>query len=234
MRASFTILGLDTAQPACSAALLRADGETFSRFEPMMKGHAEALAPMAGAVLAEAGLGPKDLDAIAVTTGPGTFTGTRAGLSFARALGLALARPVIGVTTLAALAEPVRAEEGEVIVAVFDARRGEVYLQCFTPEAVPLTDPALVQLEALGLPSALPPGPLCLAGTGAALVGGVLGGTRPWRQAEAPELPHALSVARLAARRIEAEGLPPASDRPLPLYLRAPDAKLPRAGGALR
>lgn len=230
MTASLTILGLDTAQPACSAALLRADGSAVFRFESMSKGHAEALTPMTQEVLAEAGIPAKALDAIAVTIGPGTFTGTRVGLSFARALGLALGKPVIGVTTLEALAEPVRAEEGEIIVAAFDARRGEIYLQCFTYEGAAITAPALVPLAGLELPA----GKLCLAGTGAKLVGEVTGEARIWRLSDALELPHALSVARLAARRIENEGLPPVEDRPLPLYLRAPDAKLPQSGGALR
>jgi len=230
MTASLTILGLDTAQPACSAALLRADGSAVSRFEPMSKGHAEALAPMTEEVLAEAGVPAKEIGAIAVTIGPGTFTGTRVGLSFARALGIALKKPVIGITTLEALAGPVTAEEGEIIVAAFDARRGEIYLQCFTSEGAPITAPALVPLAGLELPA----GKLCLAGTGAKLIAEETGAARIWRLSQAPELPHALSVARLAAGRIEKEGLPPVEDRPLPLYLRAPDAKLPQSGGALR
>src|SRR3978361_1396056 len=97
------VLGLDTALGACSVALL-ADGETLAHeHRTMQRGHAEALAPMFKPVMREAGLSFAALDRIAVTTGPGTFTGQRVGLAFARGLRLALGKPAIGVTTLDAI-----------------------------------------------------------------------------------------------------------------------------------
>ena len=99
------ILAVDTALGACSAALL-ADGRILAGSHcEMQRGHAEALAPMVRSVMQDAGLDFLALDRIAVTTGPGTFTGQRVGLAFARALGLALRKPVIGVTTLDTMAK---------------------------------------------------------------------------------------------------------------------------------
>lgn len=103
------VLGIDTALDACSVAIVR-DGETLASIsESMTRGQAERLAPMARDVAAQAGVTFAQLDRIAVTTGPGSFTGVRVSLSFARALALALDRPCLGVSTLEALA----LEEGE-------------------------------------------------------------------------------------------------------------------------
>lgn len=228
------ILGLDTAQPACSAALLMEGGALFVRFEEMTKGHAEALAPMAEAVLEEAGITPADLDLIAVTIGPGTFTGTRVALSFARGLGAALRLPVLGLTSLEVLAEPAVAREGELIAASFDARRGEIYLQLFEPDLTPASAPALAKLDGLTLPGDLSGRPLCLVGTGSALLAEVLEDSHALRASGAPALPQAAAAARLAKAHVARAGLPALGAPPEPLYLREADAKLPKAGGALR
>lgn len=98
------VLAVDTALDACSVAIVR-DAETLASIsEPMSRGQAERLAPMAREVAARAGSSFSNIDRIAVTTGPGSFTGVRVGLSFARALALALNKPCIGVSTLDALA----------------------------------------------------------------------------------------------------------------------------------
>jgi tRNA threonylcarbamoyladenosine biosynthesis protein TsaB len=98
------VLAIDTALDACSVALVR-DGETLASLsEPMDRGQAERLAPMAQEAAAQAGVAFKQIDRIAVTTGPGSFTGVRVGLSFARALALSMGKPCVGVSTLEALA----------------------------------------------------------------------------------------------------------------------------------
>ncbi|MDP3298953.1 MAG: tRNA (adenosine(37)-N6)-threonylcarbamoyltransferase complex dimerization subunit type 1 TsaB, partial [Phenylobacterium sp.] len=121
-------LGLDSCLDACSAAVLDGEAVRARMSHPMARGHQEAIAPLTQAVMAEAGLTFPDLDRVGVTIGPGSFTGLRVGLAFAKGLGAALAIPVVGVGTLAALAEPL---VEDLVFAVIDARRGQVYLQAF-------------------------------------------------------------------------------------------------------
>ena len=205
-------LGLDTALGACSVALAGAGGIVAQRWQAMGTGHAEALAPMTDALMREAGVAFGDLERIAVTTGPGTFTGQRIGLAFARGLALALKIPCIGVTTLEAMAAAALAERPErPVLAAIDARRGEVYAQTFGPDGTPEGAPALLTLEAA---EALVTADITLAGSAAealAAHGGV---------ASAIRQPDAAFIA-LMARMRDDRGLPQ------PLYLRAPDAKLP-------
>lgn len=218
-----TLLAIDTGQAACSVALWREGAVAGHRLLPMPKGHAEALVPMIEEVQAETGFAFEDLDALAVTVGPGTFTGLRVGLATARGLAVAAGKPLIGVTTLEAIAWPVRreAEEGAAIVASFDARRNEAYLQCFAPDGTGLTEPALASLD--DVTAHIPDLPLLCVGTGAELVRDRLSAhTHPIGLSSAAALPDARVVAEIAA------GRPLGADKlPGPLYLRAPDAKLP-------
>lgn len=122
------VLAVDTALDQCAAAVV-ADGAALARrAEPMRRGHAEALAPMVKGLMADAGIGFADIDRIAVTIGPGSFTGVRIGLAFARALGGARAVPVVGLTTLEALA--VSAPQDGLVGAVLIAGGGW-HLQLF-------------------------------------------------------------------------------------------------------
>ena len=126
------ILAIDTALDACSAAVLDTDSGNTIAIESlaMQRGHAEALMPLIGRVMKESGIGFAGLDRIAVTTGPGSFTGLRVGLSAARGLALSAEKPVVGLSTLAAYAAPVVAENGaHAILSAIDARHDDVYFQ---------------------------------------------------------------------------------------------------------
>ena len=217
------ILAVDTALGACSAAIL--DGETTlaHRFEPMERGHAEALAPMVEAAMREADVAFAALDRLAVTTGPGTFTGQRVGLAFMRGLRVALKKPLAGIMTLEAMAAAAMEETGlSVAAALHDARRGEVYAyagsrvrEIVSLRVAPFEDALKDIFAAMGKE------PLAFAGTAAEAAARdyeKLGGrARPSTICQ----PDALWVARLAALR------PEPVEVPRPLYLRAPDARLP-------
>ncbi|MEK9754465.1 MAG: tRNA (adenosine(37)-N6)-threonylcarbamoyltransferase complex dimerization subunit type 1 TsaB, partial [Rhodospirillaceae bacterium] len=126
-----TILAIDTSTAACSVALWRDGAVVAARLEMLGRGHAENLMPMADVVLEEAGVAAEALTLVAVTTGPGAFTGLRLGLAAARGLTLALGVPCAGFTTTETLAAAVAAEAGEAIVAALDSKRGDFYVQVF-------------------------------------------------------------------------------------------------------
>ena len=209
------VLSIDTAIEACQAAVLDGDTVLAARSEAMTRGHQERLAPMVAQAMAEAGVAFAALERVCVTVGPGSFSGVRVGLAFARGLALALDIPCIGVSGLEALAASTGGY-GKVAAAI-DARRGQVYLQLFDrgqpvapPEAVGL-EVALQRVRAFSAA-----GPVLLAGTGALLLAPSLGSA-----ALGPERPDPVVIARLG-RDAPAPGIPPR-----PIYLRAPDARLP-------
>ncbi len=216
------ILAVDTALGACSAALLQGNRVLARRFVTMERGHAEALAPMVEETMREAGLSFQVLDRLAVTIGPGTFTGQRVGLAFMRGLRLALGKPLVGVTSLAAMAEQALTETGaSCAAAIHDARRGEVYLEVLSP---PLSARLLTFTEACSTLSGLR-GKIVLAGTAAARAAKALQTSGLEMLVSAIVVPDSVWVARLAAR------MEPGESAPRPLYLRAPDAKLPAKRG---
>jgi len=220
-----TLLALDAAGTACSAALWRAGALAARRLALMTRGQSEALVPMIEAVMAEAAADYRDLDAIAVTLGPGGFTGVRIGLATARGLALACGRPLIGIsnfeTVAAAVAEAER--RAATLAVLLDAKRREVYAQAFAPDGAALGVPALLAPDALD--AALPEGPLLLAGDAVAQGAAALRAAgRALRIASAPGHADAAVLAALAAARpLPAPGAPP----PRPLYLRAPDVTRP-------
>src|SRR5690349_10634167 len=108
------ILAIDTALDACAAAVLdTAAGIVAQESQAMKRGHAEALMPLVARVMKSSGIAFTALDRIAATTGPGSFTGLRVGLSAARGIALAAGKPVVGITTLTAYAAPHVSEHGE-------------------------------------------------------------------------------------------------------------------------
>ncbi len=148
------ILAIDTALDACAAAVLDTEtGRLIARESQLMKrGHAEAVMPLIARVMKDSGLSFLQLDRIAVTTGPGSFTGLRVGLSAARGIALAAGKPAVGVTTLAAYAAPVVSESGEhPVLSVIDARHDHVYFQAVSGHGSALVQPGVVSIEeALG------------------------------------------------------------------------------------
>jgi tRNA threonylcarbamoyladenosine biosynthesis protein TsaB len=211
------VLAADTALGACSVAVLDGDRVLAHRFVAMERGHAEALAPMVDAMMKDAGLDFGALERLAVTVGPGTFTGQRVGLALMRAMRLALKIPLAGVTTLEVMARAAMAETGLAkAAAIHDARRDEAYLLLRDGDANPLEPIVLPFSEALARIAAF--GICALAGTGAPQAASVLGSGFILSSVRQPD---ALWVARLAAGRPLPDAVPG------PLYLRAPDAKLP-------
>jgi tRNA threonylcarbamoyl adenosine modification protein YeaZ len=146
------LLAIDTAGPRLQLALL-IGGRTDALVEEMAQGHAERIFPAIDELLGRNGIVYGDLGRIAVTTGPGSFTGLRIGLSAARGLGLALGLPVIGVPTLFALSLGIGCDPAAVLI---DARRGESYFQVFSGPGMPVAEPAL--LESGEAHNRLPPG----------------------------------------------------------------------------
>lgn len=197
-------LALDTALTAATAVVARDDRILALRCEPMARGHQEAIAVLTQAAMAEAGVDFVALDRIGVVVGPGSFTGLRVGLAFAKGLALAWDTPLAGIGALEALIES--AGPGRVAAAI-DAGRGQVYLQ---------TDGApdqLVLAEALARVAAF--APETIVGSGAALV--------------APAAPQAALDARgfadpAALSRLTRRAAAP-TEAPKPLYLRTPDAR---------
>jgi tRNA threonylcarbamoyladenosine biosynthesis protein TsaB len=209
------ILAADTALGACSVAILDGDKILAHRCEPMVRGHAEALAPMVEDAMREAELTFAALDRLAVTTGPGTFTGQRVGLAFMRGLRVALSKPLLGVTTLAAMTAQAMAETGlATAAALHDAKRDEVYLEIAGAQT---REPVVLSFEQAIAELAKLTGPFALAGTAAPIAATQL----PGAMLSDVRQPDALWVARLALK------MPPTAEPPKPLYLRAPDAKLP-------
>jgi tRNA threonylcarbamoyladenosine biosynthesis protein TsaB len=220
------ILAADAALGACSAAVLEYGKVRAHAFQLMARGHAEALAPMVEQVMREAGLAFTSLDRLGVTTGPGTFTGQRVGLAFMRGLALTLRIPLIGVTTLEAMAEAALATvDAGAAVACADARRGEIYLGARTRRGKTLAEAILMPLGAAAshIASLLPPGGnmVALAGTAAEIFAPLLATRGIESKDSGVREPNAVFVANLA--RLS----PEPGHTPRPLYLRAPDAKLP-------
>jgi tRNA threonylcarbamoyladenosine biosynthesis protein TsaB len=215
------LLAIDTALDACAACVFNTEGGKTLAGESliMARGHAEALLPLVARVMDKADIAFSQLDRIAVTVGPGSFTGLRVGISAARGIALAAGKPAVGVTTLAAYAAPhIASEDGAQIVVAIDAKHANVYLQVFGNSGRTLLAP---QIAAVGdAVRAARAGPVRILGSGAGLI------AADWPAGEPPPLlvdpagaPPIEWIARLgaAARKTDVS--------PKPLYLRAPDAR---------
>lgn len=229
------LLALDTATPATTVALALADEKLLTRrHDPgagERPGHVRELLPLALELLDEAGIGVAQLDRIAVGVGPGTFTGLRIGVATARALAHAHAVPLVGVSTLRALAAGVTGPDpaAPAVLAVLDARRGEAFAaawagaQAIDPGSAPLLEPAALTPEALAAAAARLPAGAVAVGDGAVQFRTVL------EAAGVVVPPDGAAVHRVDAAahaRLSAGMEPGASDAVLPAYLRLPDAEL--------
>jgi tRNA threonylcarbamoyladenosine biosynthesis protein TsaB len=219
------ILAVDTALGACSAALVVDDAVLAQDWREMARGHAEALAPMVDALMRHAGVAFATLDRLAVTTGPGTFAGQRVGLAFMRALALGLKKPLLGITTLDAMAQAALANVAgaELAIAAADAKRGDIYLGARARDHA-LLAPILVPLDAARDPIAAlkreSGGRVAVAGTASAMLIALLTDLGFEPADSGVRQPDAVHVAKLAVSA-------PVGPPPRPLYLRPPDARLP-------
>jgi tRNA threonylcarbamoyladenosine biosynthesis protein TsaB len=215
------VLAIDTALAACSAAVLDTDygGVIAGDSLPMDRGHAEALIPLIARVMKRAKLEFSDIGRVAVTTGPGSFTGLRVGIAAARGIALAADKPALGVSTLSAYAAPHLDQDNAVaVIAAIDARHQHVYLQVFgpgghavvTPRLAPITDAVRAAME----------GPCRIVGSAAqAIVDRLPEGAPPPLLIDNRDAPDIDWVARVGAV------LPADQSPPKPQYLRAPDAQ---------
>jgi tRNA threonylcarbamoyladenosine biosynthesis protein TsaB len=217
------ILAIDTALDACAAAVLDTDSSKLlaQESQAMKRGHAEALMPLIARVMKESGIPFASLDRIAVTTGPGSFTGLRVGLSAARGIGLAANKPVVGLTTLTAYAAPIVGQNAEQpVISAIDARHGHVYFQVVSGNGSPLIRPCVAPIEeALGASRFGAPH---LVGNAAKILADRWPAhALPPFKVDAQPAPDISWVGWLGA------AVSPDTAPARPFYLRAPDAKLP-------
>lgn len=215
------ILALDTAQNACSVAVMRTHDQSAREFEWRPRGHAEVLASMIERVMGQADMSFNQLDRVAVTVGPGSFTGLRVGIATARGIALAAEIPIIGISSLEAVAANIEQDTKQAlpICVMFDARRGEVYVQLFDADVKALSEPCACAPDKVA--DILPTQETIAIGSGVELVSQALGEAQAQMlvPSEALNVPDAAILAKLAQNK------EPQSLSAEPLYLRAPDAK---------
>lgn len=201
---------MDTATACCSVAACEGASPAASLSERLGTGHAERLVPMLTEVMAQAGWSFDEVDLVAVTLGPGTFTGIRAGVAAARALALATGKPALGVSTLEAMAAAVDDERSR--TCVLRGRQGTVYAQRFAADGLPVTEAAVMPESALAGLSR--PGDIVLADQAAGLEGAMQVGI------------DGTAVARAALVRMGRGERPARGTSLRPLYMRDSGARV--------
>ncbi|AHK43208.1 putative peptidase M22, glycoprotease [Ensifer adhaerens OV14] len=214
------VLAIDTSGSGCSAAIYDSGSSAVlgQSGADIGRGHAERLMEFVDEALVAADRPIGDIDRIAVTIGPGSFTGIRVGVATARGLALALGKPAVGISSLHVIAEEARsAAPGKSVLVAIDAKRDEVYVQAYDAAGHAVTEPEALSVTVARDRFAGFEG--CVAGSGAELLASLT-------PVKTPDLVDIAVVARLG---VIAD---PASAKPKPLYLRGPDAK-PQAGFAV-
>lgn len=215
------ILAIDTALRAASACVYEAGAEAPEASEtiPMQRGHAEALLPLIDRVMAQVEGGFAALARVAVTVGPGSFTGLRVGVAAARAIGIACGVPVVGVSTLAALAAPlILAKKPGLVAAAIDAGHGNVYFAAFSSDGRAIVTPRVTSVrDAVRMLGA---GPIRMAGSGAPML--AIEASSAHLAAEVVGDTSAPDIAYVAKLGLLAD---PATAPPRPLYLKLPDIR---------
>ena len=216
------LLAIDTSGAACSAALLH-DDVLAQRLELAPRRHGELILSMMDALLTDAGLTPRDLDALAFGCGPGSFTGLRIAAAVVQGVAFGAALDVVGVSTLAALAQGCRRRDGaDRVLCAFDARRGEVYWGAYSADESglmrPLCDDRVCAPDAVWAPD---DGEWCGVGSGwrvyrDALIDRLGAGVR---LPDADRECEARDIAMLAADAVE-RGAVLAPEQAVPVYLR--------------
>lgn len=216
------ILAFDTALESCSVAIQTASGEILCDHRQQDRGHAETLVPQIVDLMKQAGLSFHDLNLLATTTGPGSFTGLRTGLSAAQGYALSLGLPLIGITTLEMLAHEVPTPQDRRILSLIDSKRGDFYYQIFDDQAVALTQPDIVRPE--NLSQRIQEKRVVLVGNGAAAAAPLLAHSDV-------EIYHTPVDARALLPIAQARYQKGGTGHPCeckPLYLRDADAQPPR------
>ena len=214
------VLAIDTALAACSVAVLDTETSGMRAMEslPMQRGHAEALMPMVARVMDAAKLEFAQIDRIAVTIGPGSFTGLRVGIAAARGIALAAGKPSVGLSTLSAYAAPRMTQRDSIpVVAAIDARHNHVYLQVFGSGGRTLVSPRIAPMREAVRAAAL--GPVRVVGSAAKdLAANWPPGAQSPSLVDPQPAPDIGWVARLGAAALE-------TAPPKPFYLRAAEAQ---------
>nr|WP_294546721.1 tRNA (adenosine(37)-N6)-threonylcarbamoyltransferase complex dimerization subunit type 1 TsaB [uncultured Rhodopila sp.] len=207
------ILALDSAVSRCSATIVAGAGVICGFQQDLERGHASVLAVMARDCLRDAGLTAAGMDAIAVTVGPGSFTGIRGGIALALGIAVSADRPVIGVTVGEALAESLPHLGGRLLWCAIPSRRGRIFLE---------TGDSVLSLAIDRLPD--PGHPVAVAGSAAPEVAARLAARGVNVMLTDARLPAGRHIAAVAERRFRGAIRPLAAE---PLYVDAPEAKLP-------
>lgn len=215
------LLAIDTSGSGCFAAIHDSDRNVTLGIagEEIGRGHAERLMDFIDVALEKAGVELSAVERIAVTIGPGSFTGIRVGVAAARGLSLALGVPAVGVSTLAAIAAAhLSGHPAMPVFVAIDAKRGEAYCQAFAADGSAITAPLILPLEEARSAAEASRG--VVIGSAAPLLAGTAGKSEP---------PRPIPIEVVARLGVLAD---PVADKPKPLYLRGPGAK-PQAGFAI-